>query len=86
MAHTNETPADKAGASRDLLGGWSRTLDSQSTDGLQARLAGLPFSELIDDALLPHWRDLGGLATLGDALAMAGKVRRDRLTGSGWHV
>lgn len=33
MAQTNETPAGKAGASRDLLGGWSQD-SSNLTDSL----------------------------------------------------
>lgn len=35
MPQTCKTPADKAGASRDLLGGWSRNLPT--SDALQAQ-------------------------------------------------
>lgn len=86
MPQKCETPALRAGVSRSLLGGCFRDLDSHSADGLQARLAGEPYGELVDDGLLPRWRDYGGLATLGDALAIVGQVRRERLAGRGWHV
>lgn len=86
MAQKCETPAIEAGASRSLPGGCFRDFNSLMAMDLQAHLASAPYSELVDDGLLPRWRDLAGLATLGEALAMAGKVRRDRLAGSDWYV
>lgn len=35
MSQKNETPADKAGARGDLLGGWSRTTTNLISTGLQ---------------------------------------------------
>lgn len=39
MPHKSKTPAGKAGASRDLLGGWSHPLNSPSTHQTQFLIA-----------------------------------------------